>query len=139
MRVKVVELSEDGRRIYLRLPLTMLARNMGNNMFGGYQASIADPIAAIACNRIFPGYSVFTRAMSIDFLYPGSSDLELRFDMPPEAEEAIARDLRDKDRSTHTFTYGLYRQDGVMCTQIENTVAIRPLGYKAAIKKRHIP
>ena len=139
MRVRVVDLSADGRRIYLRLPLTMLARNMGDSMFGGYQASIADPVAAMSCNRVFPGYSVFTRAMSIDFIYPGNSDLELRFDMPAEIEETIARELHDKGRSTPTFSYGLYRQDGVMCTRIENTVAIRPLGYQAAIKKRHIP
>jgi len=139
MRVRVVELSDDGRRIYLRLPLTMLARNMGDCMFGGYQASLADPVAALACNRIFPGYSVFTRAMTVDFIYPGNSHLELRFDMPPEVEQAIARDLQDKNRSTPTFTYGLYREDGVMCTRVENTVAIRPLGYQAVVKNRHIP
>ncbi|MFO7602412.1 MAG: PaaI family thioesterase [Gammaproteobacteria bacterium] len=138
MRVRVVELSDDGRRIYLRLPLTLLSRNMGDSMFGGYQAAIADPVAAMACNRVFPGYAVFTRAMSIDFIYPGNSDLELRFDLPPEVEQVVAAELAQKGRSTPTFHYGLYRDDGVLCTRVENTVAIRPLGYQAAIKKRHI-
>jgi len=139
MRIRVIELSEDGRRIYLRLPLTMFARNMGDSMFGGYQASIADPVAAMSCNRVFPGYSVFTRAMSIDFMHPGNSHLELRFDMPPETEKMIAEDLANKGRSTPTFTYGLYREDGVMCSRVENAVAIRPLGYQAEVKQRHIP
>jgi hypothetical protein len=139
MRVRVVELSDDWRRIYLRLPLTPWARNLGDAMFGGYQAALADPVAAIACNRIFPGYAVFTRAMSIDFLYPGTSALELRFDMPPDLEQTIGEELEQKDRSTPTFHYGLYRDDGVMCTRVENTVAIRPLGYQAAVKQRHIP
>lgn len=139
MRVRVVELSDDGRRIYLRLPLTMFARNMGDSMFGGFQASLADPVAAMSCNRVFPGYSVFTRAMSIDFIYPGNSDLELRFEMPPDIEQEIARELQEKGRSTPSFTYGLYRQDGVMCTRVENTVAIRTLGYQAVVKSHHIP
>lgn len=138
MRVRVVEMSDDGRRIYLRLPLTMLARNMGGSMFGGFQASLADPIAAISCNHVFPGYSVFTRSMFIDFIYPGDSDLELRFDMSAEIEQIIVQDLKDKGRSTVTFTYGLYREDGVMCSRVENTVAIRPLGYQAPIKQHDI-
>lgn len=139
MRVRVTELSDDGRRMYLHLPLTMFARNMGDSMFGGYQASVADPVAALACNRIFPGYAVFTRSMSIDFIYPGNSHLELRFDMSPELEKTITDELQSKGRSTPTFIYGLYREDGVMCSRVENTVAIRPLGYQAAIRKHHIP
>ena len=139
MRVRVVDLSDDWRRIYLRLPLTLFARNMGDCMFGGYQAAVADPVAAMACNRVFPGYAVFTRSMSIDFIYPGNSHLELRFDMPPEVEKTISEELQEKGRSTPTFSYGLYRDDGVMCSRVENTVAIRPLGYQAAVKKRDIP
>lgn len=139
MRVRVIELSDDWRRIYLRLPLTQWAKNMGDSMFGGYQAAIADPIAAMSCNRVFPGYAVFTRAMSIDFLYPGNSHLQLRFDLPADTEQSIAAELATKGRSTPTFSYGLYREDGVMCSRVENTVAIRPLGYQAAVKRRDIP
>jgi len=48
-------------------------------MFGGFQASLADPIAALACARVFPDYSVRTRAMTIESEHGGSTDLELRF------------------------------------------------------------
>ena len=132
MRVKVLEIADGWRRVRIRLPLNSVSRNPGGVMFGGYQASLADPVAAIACARVFPGYSVWTRAMNVDFQRGGSTDLELRFEMRPEQEAAIAAELQAKGRSTPTFEYGYYLADGSLCTLIKNTVAIRPKGYKKA-------
>ncbi len=132
MRIKVVEMRDGWRHIRIRLPLNTLSRNPGGIMFGGWQAALADPIAALACSRVFPGYSVWTRAMHVNFHQPGSSHLELRFDFPPEQEEAIARELSRRGRASPQFHYGFYRDDGVCCTEIINTVAIRPRGYRSA-------
>ena len=101
-------------------------------MFGGYQAALADPIAAVSCARVFPGYSVWTRAMCIDFERGGSTDLDLRFDLPAELEAQIRRELETSDRATPTFEYGYHLVDGTRCTVIRNTVAIRPKGYRKA-------
>jgi acyl-coenzyme A thioesterase PaaI-like protein len=131
MRVKVLELADDWQTVRLRLPLNACSRNVGGCMFGGYQASLADPIAALACARRFPGHEVWTRAMSVDFVAEGNSDLELRFSFAAEIEAQIRDDLTLRGRSTPQFEYGLYRQDGVQCTRIINTVAIRPKGYGA--------
>ena len=98
-------------------------------MFGGFQASLADPIAPIACSRVFSEYSVWTRHLSVDFRKPGNTDLELRFDFPPEKEEEIRKELAERGRSTPSFEYGLYTKDGVMCTKIDCVVAIRKKGY----------
>ncbi len=130
MRVKVLELSPDWRHVRIRLPLNMGSRNMGGGMFGGYQASLADPIAALACARVFPGYSVWTRHMRIDFHREGTTHLELRFDFDPVVEQQIREDLDSKGRSNPTFEYHYYLSDGSPCTTIQNTVAIRPRGYK---------
>ena len=132
MRVKVLETSDNWRRVRLKLPLNSVSRNPGGVMFGGYQASLADPVAALACSRVFPGYSVWTRAMSVDFQKGGSTDLELRFEMDPKQEAAIAAELKEKGRATPTFEYGYYLNDGSLCTLIKNTVAIRPKGYRKA-------
>ena len=130
MRVKVLEISNNGRLVRLRLPLTIFSKNMGDSMFGGYQAAVADPIAAIACARIFPGHEVWTRSQYIDFQHEGNSDLELRFEFSAEVEQQIKDDLAKKGRCTPTFEYGFYRKDGVRCSKIVNTVAIRPKGYQ---------
>lgn len=132
MRIKVLELSDDWRRVRIRLPLNTFSTNPGGVMFGGYQASLADPIAAISCARVFPGYSVWTRALTLDFMRGGATDLELRFEIPSEQEDAIRRELDERGRATPVFEYGYYLTDGTQCTRIFNTVAIRPKGYKKA-------
>jgi acyl-coenzyme A thioesterase PaaI-like protein len=130
MRVKVVELADDWSIVRLRLPLTAFSRNMGDSMFGGYQAAVADPIAALACAKRFPGHDVWTRAMGIDFVAVGNTDLELRFEFDLAIDAQIREDLADRGRSTPSFEYAFYRLDGVCCSRITNTVAIRPEGYK---------
>lgn len=135
MRVKVLEIKDNGKLVRLKLPLTVLSKNMGNSMFGGYQAALADPIAAIICARRFPGHEVWTRSQTIDFQHEGNSDLELRFEFSDEIENKIKDDLVIKGRSTPVFEYGFYRKDGVRCSKVINTVAIRPSGYQ---QKREI-
>jgi hypothetical protein len=70
--------------------------------------------------------------MELDLRKGGTGDLELRFDFPPELEKEIREELDSKGRSTPTFTYGFYLPDGTMCTEVKNTVAIRPKGYIGA-------
>ena len=130
MRVKVLEIKDNGRFVRLKLPLTLFSKNMGESMFGGYQAAVADPIAAIVCAKIFPSNEVWTRSQHIDFQHEGNSDLELRFEFPERTELQIKTDLAEKGRSTPTFEYAFYRKDGVRCSKIMNTVAIRPKGYQ---------
>jgi acyl-coenzyme A thioesterase PaaI-like protein len=132
MRIQVLEIADGWRNVRIRLPLNALSRNPGGVMFGGWQAALADPIAALACARVFPGYSVWTRAMTISFDHGGNSDLEMRFSLTLEQEADIRIELERDGRSTPTFEYGYVRKDGVRCTAIRNTVAIRPRGYKRA-------
>ena len=47
MRIKVLEIANDWRTVRILLPLNALSRNPGGVMFGGYQAALADPIAAL--------------------------------------------------------------------------------------------
>lgn len=70
--------------------------------------------------------------MSISFDHGGNSDLEMRFSLTPEQEQDIRIELQRDGRSTPTFEYGYVRTDGVQCTVIRNTVAIRPRGYERA-------
>ena len=132
MGIKVLEIADGWRHVRILLPLNALSRNPGGVMFGGWQAALADPIAALACARVFPGYSVWTRAMTISFDHGGNSDLEMRFRLTPEQEADIRIELERDGRATPTFEYAYLRQDGVRCTIIRNTVAIRPKGYKRA-------
>ncbi|MGH8283346.1 MAG: PaaI family thioesterase [Gammaproteobacteria bacterium] len=129
MHIKVLEMRDNWRHVRLRLPLTAFSRNLSGDMFGGWQAALADPIAALSCARVFSGYSVWTRAMSLDFQKGGRTDLELRFDLDLGQETDIRAELSAKGRATPVFEYGYYLTDGTLCTLVQNTVAIRPKGY----------
>ncbi len=125
MGVRVLALSDDWRQVRLLLPLNWRTRNPGGSMFGGCMASLADPIAALACSRVFPGYAVWTRAMSLDFRREGRGDLELRFDFDPALEQRVRDELVQRDRATPSFEYAYFSSDGEPCALVHNTVAIR--------------
>ncbi len=131
MQVKILEWDGKWNKIYILLPLNKKTRNPGGSMFGGCMASLADPIAALACAWHFQGYSVWTRNLSLDFLREGSTDLELRFEFDPIQKQEIAKELAQRDRSTPLFEYAYYLPDGSVCAQVQNRVAIRKKGYVA--------
>ncbi|TLS68658.1 hypothetical protein FE236_03365 [Mariprofundus erugo] len=129
MRVKIISLADDWSSIRLHLPLNWASANAAGHMYGGYQASLADPIPAVACMHHFPGYRVATRKLEIDFIRSGNSDLILHFDFPAEMVAAIEQELKAHGRATPCFHMQLVRADGQICTEIRNSVAIRPADY----------
>lgn len=129
MRVKVLHLDDDWQQVRLRLPLNWVSANAAGNMYGGYQANLADPIPALACLKRFAGYRVATRKLQLAFDLTGNSDLELHFAFPQATHERIEEELRLHGRSTPSFDMVYVRSDGKVCTRITNTVAIRPMGY----------
>ena len=130
MQVKILELSPNWRKVRLLLPLTDVGMNYQGTMFGGFIASLADPIAAFACGKIFTNYEAWTRKLNIDFIRAGTTDLELHFEFPPDVEKRIERELAEKNRSTPTFKYAYYLKNGSVCAEIECIVALRPQGYR---------
>jgi len=131
MRAKIDELAEDWSSVRIRLPLNWFSANAAGNMYGGYQASLADPIPSLACLKRFPGYRVATKKLEVDFIRVGSSDLTLHFDFDEAQFHEIEKELNESGRSTPTFEMKFTREDGKVCTRILNTVAIRPEGYVA--------
>jgi acyl-coenzyme A thioesterase PaaI-like protein len=129
MRVQIVELADDWRRVRLLLPLRA-NRNPGGGMFGGAMACVADPIAALACNRVFPGHQVWTRRLELDFRHEGRTDMELRFALDPEQELQIRAELDKRGRATPAFDYFFVDAHERVCVGVHCRVAIRPLDYQ---------
>lgn len=129
MRVRVIDLAADWRSVSLLLPLHA-NRNPGGGMFGGAMACLADPIAALACNRVFPGHQVWTRDLRLDFRHESRSDMTLRFEMRVEQERRIAQELAQRGRSTPDFEYAFFDQRGRACVLVNCRVAIRPAAYR---------
>ena len=129
MGIRVIEIADDWSSATVLLPLNRHNRNPGGGMFGGAMASLADPLPALMCARIFPGHSVWTRAMSIDFRREGRSDLTLRIAIDSQQLETIGAELKSRMRATPEFEYAYFDDGGHLCAQVINRVAIRPAGY----------
>ena len=129
MRLKIVELDTQWRVVRIKLPLTIISRNPGGGMFGGFQASLADPIAALACLKSLPGCEVWTRNLQVDFIREGRTDLELRFEITDDQLKTIKQEMKERNRSNPVFEYGFYDTQDQLCTHITCRVAIRPEGY----------
>ena len=125
MTIKVLEMDDRWQRVRIQLPLNVHNSNPGGTMFGGAMSSLADPIAALACAKCFPDYTVWTKTLIVDFLHPGSDDLELVFEFPEAVMEKIKQDLAKRDASTPEFEYGFYLGEK-LCCRIHCKVAIRP-------------
>ena len=130
MRIRVIEIADDWSSATILLPLNRHNRNPGGGMFGGAMASLADPVPALMSARLFPGHSVWTRSMSIDFRREGRTDLTLRIAINREQLETIGAELKSRKRATPEFEYAYFDADGHLCAQVINRVAIRPAGYK---------
>jgi acyl-coenzyme A thioesterase PaaI-like protein len=136
MRASLEEYDDDWNKIRIRLPLTWMSRNAAGNMFGGFQASLADPIPAMACLKKFPDHRIATKKLEIDFVRVGNSDLILHFDFDPAQEQQIREELEKHGRATPCFDMVYIRADGKICSTIKNTVAIRPKGYISPIENK---
>jgi len=138
MRISILKWDPLWRVVHIKLPLTWLSKNPGGGMFGGFQASLADPIAALACLKSFPGCEVWTRNLQIDFIREGRTDLELRFEFLEEQLSVIQEEMEKKGRSNPVFEYGFYDSNNQLCTQVTCRVAIRPNGYVPLTRKNNV-
>lgn len=129
--VRVLALSSDWREVRLLLPLAP-NRNPGGGMFGGAMACLADPIAALACNRVFPGHQVWTRDLCLDFRHEGRTDLQLRFALDGGLERQIGAELTERGRATPRFEYAFFDARERVCAVVHCRVAIRPGDYRPA-------
>jgi acyl-coenzyme A thioesterase PaaI-like protein len=131
MRVRVLELGEDWRNVRLLLPLAR-NRNPGGGMFGGAMACLADPVAALVCNRVFPGHQVWTRELTLDFSRESRTDMQLKFALAADMETQIRDQLVERGRATPAFEYAYFDTHGRVCASVCCRVAIRPLNYRPA-------
>lgn len=125
MAIKVVAFDPQWREVRLLLPMNDHNINPGGTMFGGAMAALADPIAALACASHFPKYEIWTKSLTLDFVRPGNSDLQLLFEFSPSALACITAALDERGRTDHTFCYGFHLDDGALCCRVTCVVAIR--------------
>lgn len=125
MGVKVLKVTEDFRQLTVRLPLRWYGRNHHSTMFGGFMASLADPMPALLCSKLFPHCDTWTKRMSITFLRPGRTDLELRVEITPEQIAAIQKELDETGSATPQFEFFYWDEKNRRIARVKNIVAMK--------------
>jgi acyl-coenzyme A thioesterase PaaI-like protein len=125
MGVKITHISDDARKVVVRLPLRWYARNIHGTMFGGFMCAVSDPIPALMCSRQFPGTEVWTKAHYVRFRRPGKGALELRVEISDEDVVAIREELERLGEATRTFRYAFHDRRGKIVAHVRNTVFLR--------------
>lgn len=131
MGAKVVFVSGDYRKMHIQLPLRWYARNHFGTMFGGFIASLADPLPALLCGRYFERefgmgtVHVATKKLGIHFLRPGRSTLEARVELPEEQLAVVREELYRRGFASPKFTFYFFDEGGKKVAKVHNTVAIR--------------
>ena len=127
MGAHITSLTPDYRELKVKLPLRWYARNHYGTMFGGFMSSLADPLPALLCHKIFPDTEVWTKRLNLHFLRPGRTDLELRIEISQEQIDEMARELSETGKSRPKFRFYYFDAHEHKVAVVENTVAIRKL------------
>jgi acyl-coenzyme A thioesterase PaaI-like protein len=97
--VRVTYPKDDANRIVVRMGLHFWNKNLFGTQFGGSLYSMCDPhFVFIVIKSLGPGYLVWNKAATIEFLRPGRGRVTATFHVPPEriAEIRAAADRGEK-------------------------------------------
>ena len=84
------QVASDWREVRVELPLSVRTRNYVGTIFGGSMFGAVDPFYMIMLMKnLGPGYLVWDKAASIEFLKPGRSTLRATFRLDEAELEAI--------------------------------------------------
>ena len=124
---RVTYIAADWREVRVELPLSLRTRNYVGTIFGGSMFGAVDPFYMIMLMKnLGPGYLVWDKAASIEFLKPGRSTLKATFRLDEAELEAIRGPLAAGERSVHrTYTIRLLSEEGIAVAEVEKVVYVR--------------
>jgi len=124
--VRIVEAAPDASRVTVELPLTVLNRNFVGTHFGGSLYAMCDPFFMLMLvERLGPGFVVWDKAASIEFLRPGRDTVRATFELPAERVEAIRREALAAGKVLPEFEVTVLGPDGTPVARVHKTLYVR--------------
>jgi acyl-coenzyme A thioesterase PaaI-like protein len=129
---RVIYISEDMRKLRIKLPLNLRTRNIHGTLFGGAMYAATDPLYAILVKvALGSGHIVWDRAGSIRYKKPGRSTLYAECSLS-EAQIASMRKRLELEPSVDlNYEIELIDERGVVHAVVQKTLyAARKEVYK---------
>lgn len=124
--VRVRHAAPDASRVDVEMPLTPLNRNFVGTQFGGSLYAMCDPFFMLMLiERLGPGYVVWDKAASIEFLRPGRGTVRARFEVPDERVDEIRREVDRAGKTLPRFEVTVFSEDATPVARVEKTLYVR--------------
>ena len=124
--VRVIEVSDDFRRVAVRLRKSRLTSNYVGTLFGGSIFAMTDPFWMIMMMRnLGPGYVVWDRAGEIDFVSPGRGDVFADFVLTEDRLAEIRELTRGGGKALVWFENQVVAEDGTLVARVRKQLYIR--------------
>ena len=129
---RVIYISEDMRKLRIKLPLNFRTRNIHGTLFGGAMYAATDPLYAILAKvALGPGFIIWDKAGSIRYKKPGRSTLYAECSLSDAQVASIRRRLASESSVDLNYEIELMDERGVVHAVVQKTIyAARKEVYK---------
>jgi acyl-coenzyme A thioesterase PaaI-like protein len=125
--IRVAGASADLSRVTVEMPLTALNRNFVGTHFGGSLYAMCDPFFMLMLmERLGPGYVVWDKAASVEFLRPGRDTVRATFELPAARVDEIRRAAESEGKVQPEFDVTVVGGDGEPVARVHKTLHVRP-------------
>ncbi len=117
---------DDPYTIVVSMKLRLYNRNLFGTHFGGSLYAMTDPFFVfIVAKHVGPGYIVWDKKATIEFLKPGRGRVTGRYHVPPE-EIARVKALADAGEIAEpVYTGEIVADDGTLVARVTKTLWVR--------------
>jgi acyl-coenzyme A thioesterase PaaI-like protein len=124
--VRVSHAEPDLSRVDVELRLTRWNRNYVGTHFGGSLYSMCDPFFMLMLmTRLGPGYVVWDKSASIEFLRPGRGTVAARFELSEARVEEIRREADHAEKVYPRFEVTVVDHEGQPIARVEKVLYVR--------------
>ena len=129
---RVIYISEDRRKLRIKLPLNLRTRNIHGTLFGGAMYAATDPLYALLVKTALgPGYIVWDKAGAIRYKKPGRSTLYAECSLSDAQVASMRKRLESESSIDLDYEIELMDERGVVHAVVQKTIyAARKEVYK---------
>lgn len=137
---RVTEITDDLKRVKIKIPLSYKNKNYVGAIFGGSMFSATDPIYMIQLVQILgEDYVVWDKAATINYKRPAKEHLYCEFIFTDEEIEAIKKQVAETHEMTIEKTTYLVNSEAQVFAEVIKTLYIAEKSfYKEKLKKRKL-
>ena len=130
---RVIYISEDLRKLRIKLPLGFRTRNIHGTLFGGAMYGATDPLYAILVKvALGPGYIIWDKSGAIRYKKPGRSTLYAECSLSDSQVASMRKKLETEASVDLNYEIELIDVRGVVHAVVQKTIYVaRKEAYKS--------